>query len=82
MTPQFAAELLGTLKEKALGLDELHRALGVVDRGGDFPTMPNDACVLEKGVDFLLAETGDAVKVKAVEGLAKVLAFPQDRQPA
>ncbi len=24
MTPQFAAELLGTLKETALGLDELH----------------------------------------------------------
>ena len=44
--------------------------------------MPDDAGVLHQARDITCREAGDALGVEALERLAEVLAFAQDRQPA
>ena len=44
--------------------------------------MPDDAGVLHQARDVTRREAGDTLGVEALERLAEVLAFAQDRQPA
>src|SRR6188472_3680614 len=74
-------ELPDERRERALRLDELHRAARIVDRRLDLPAVADDGRVLEEPLDVALAEAGDLAEVEPGEGAPERLALAQDRQP-
>ena len=66
---------------EASALLQFQERAGVVDHGLDLEAVAHDAGVAHQAGDVLGAVAGDAVGIEAVEGLAEVLALPEDRQP-
>src|SRR6185503_5878367 len=75
------AVLLEVARQAALLLDQLERALGVVQRRLDLAAVAHDALVLQEPLDVALPEARHALEVEVGEGGAEVLALPEDRDP-
>ena len=63
------------------GFDEVKRSAGVVDGCLDLSPVPNDARILQKSVDVLLAESRDDVHVEMRECIPEILALAENREP-
>src|SRR5688572_16457341 len=68
--------------ERALLVDQLERALRVVDGRFDLAAMADDAGILQQALHVAGAETGDRRRIEILEGLAEVVTFAKDRYPA
>jgi hypothetical protein len=58
------------------------KSFGVLDGGGDFQAIANDAGVVEKFGDFRFAVARDLLRIELIERFAKVFALLQNAIPA
>ena len=69
-------------RQRAVLVDQLERALRVVDRRFDLAAMADDAVVLQQPLHVARAEARDHGGLELREGAAEVLALAEDRDPA
>ena len=62
-------------------IDELKRTLGIIEGCFDFSTMADNAFILKKTDDIIVAKIGNFVKIKSLKRFSKIVTLPKDGQP-